>query len=82
MAEAASLRLDGGIDPAPGREAAEVARETNAVIHEMARKLDALVPDEQPIGFLCECGCLAIVEVTLADYEAGGAWLQDHRPPS
>ena len=80
MAELVSLLSDGGIDPAPGRDAAEVARETNAVIYEMAKKLDALVPDEQPIGFLCECGCLAIVEVTLDDYEAAGAWLKEHQP--
>ncbi|HEY8775615.1 MAG TPA: hypothetical protein VIM33_03930 [Gaiellaceae bacterium] len=32
------------------------------------------------LAFPCECGCLAIVEATLADYRAArGAWIAGHR---
>jgi hypothetical protein len=47
----------------------------------MAMELDALVPDERPIGFFCECGCMALATATLTEYEAqGGAWIEGHRP--
>jgi hypothetical protein len=61
--------------------AADIAREANAHIREMAMELDALVPDERPIGFFCECGCMGIATVTLADYDTqGGAWIEGHEP--
>ena len=61
--------------------AAEIARQANAHIHEMAEALDSIVRDERPIGFFCECGCLGVAEATLAEYEEqGGAWIEGHRP--
>ena len=62
-------------------DAAQIAREANAHIREMAEGLNALVPDGRPIGFFCECGCLEIATMTLADFEAaGGVWLDGHSP--
>jgi hypothetical protein len=82
MSERVSLLvLEGGIDPPQRSEAAEVARQVNATIYEMTTRLDELVRSEEPVGFLCECGCLAIAPVTVVDYEAsGGAWLAEHKP--
>jgi hypothetical protein len=60
------------------RERARVARETNAHIRQLAEALR----DESPVGFFCECGCMAIVLVTVAEYDAaGGAWVEGHQPP-
>jgi hypothetical protein len=59
---------------------AEMAREVNAVIYEMAESLDRLVPDDQGVGFLCECGCLGIAAIALGEYRAaGGAWIAGHQ---
>jgi hypothetical protein len=61
--------------------AADIARQANAHIREMALELDALVPDERPFGFFCECGCMGTAAVTLTDYDAqGGAWIEGHEP--
>ena len=58
----------------------DVARRANAHIAEMAESLDSIVKNPRPIGFLCECGCLGIAEVTLADFHAsGGARIAGHR---
>jgi hypothetical protein len=46
----------------------------------MAERLDALVPDERGIAFLCECGCKRTVGVSLGDYRVGGAWIDGHKP--
>jgi len=82
MAERVSLfALEGGIDPPQRSQAADVARQVNATIYEMTARLDELVRSEGPVGFLCECGCLAIALVTVAEYEtSGGAWLPEHKP--
>jgi hypothetical protein len=46
----------------------------------MAERLDSIVENPRPIGFLCECGCLGNAELTLADFSAGGgAWIEGHR---
>jgi hypothetical protein len=75
------LFLEGGIDPARRIEAEELARQVNAVIYEMTARLNELVRSEEPVGFLCECGCLAIASVTVDEYDAsGGAWLPEHKP--
>jgi hypothetical protein len=56
---------------------AGLARETNAHIRQLAKALR----DERPIGFFCECGCMAIVLATLLEYDShGGAWLEGHKP--
>src|SRR6266480_7781418 len=62
-------------------DAADIAKLVNAHISEMASNLDAILPDERPIGFFCECGCMGITMVGLADYAAAGAaWLDGHEP--
>ena len=36
---------------------------------------------EREVGFACECGCLEVVKLTKAQYQAfGGAWLEGHKP--
>ena len=63
-------------------DAADIARRVNVHIAEMAGRLDAIDPDERPIGFLCECGCMDINMMGLAEYVAvGGAWLDGHETP-
>jgi hypothetical protein len=47
---------------------------------DMAQNLDSIAPNERPIGFFCECGCMGFAEVTLDEFEAaGGAWLEGHK---
>jgi hypothetical protein len=48
-------------------DAAEVAREVNGRIRELAARTTA--GDELPVVFLCECGCFTFVPLTLADYD-------------
>jgi len=68
-------------DPLPSPDdRAGIARQVNAHILEMAEGLDSILKDERPIGFLCQCGCLAFVESTPADFRAQeGAWIEGHR---
>jgi hypothetical protein len=68
------------IIPAGTPEAADVARQVNAHIAEMAEGLNSIVKDERPIGFYCECGCLESVEITVADFRATGAYRDGHKP--
>jgi hypothetical protein len=59
---------------------ADIAKQVNAHILEMAEGLDSILKDERPIGFFCECGCLGFVESTPADFRAReGAWIEGHR---
>lgn len=66
--------------------AAEIAREVNthilaldARIHEIS--VHGHKPGEDPIGLFCECGCMASVASTRAEYERnGGVWLEGHEP--
>ena len=81
MAEPVSVFIEGGQEPADRDAAAEIARQANAYIREMAEELDAVARSERPVGFVCECGCLGIVEATVAEYaSAEGAWIEGHRP--
>ena len=65
---------------------ADIAREVNthimaldARIHEIS--VHALGPDHDSIGLFCECGCMAGVSTTRAEYErGGGVWLEGHEP--
>jgi len=60
---------------------AQLARIVNEKILGLADRLEAR-SDPAPLGFLCECGCWGIVEITAAEYErAGGALLPGHTPP-
>ena len=81
LSERVSLLTDSGDDPARRREAAEVAREVNAAISELEHRLDAFRTSAYPVGFFCECGCMGIAPMTMADYrKGGGAWIQGHDP--
>lgn len=81
MAEPVSLLIEGGHEPTDRDAAAEIARQANAYIREMAEQLDAVARDDRPVGFLCECGCMGIVEATVAEYaSADGAWIEGHEP--
>lgn len=31
-------------------------------------------------GFACECGCGEIIALIATEYDAGGAWLDGHKP--
>ena len=67
---------DEGVDAE--REAAarrQVARATNLAIREFAGGGAA----EVTVDFVCECGCLELVALTVEAYDAGGAWLPGHR---
>jgi hypothetical protein len=58
----------------------DIARRANTHIAEMAESLDSIVKNPRPIGFLCECGCLGIAELTLANFRASdGARIEGHR---
>jgi hypothetical protein len=69
--------------PGDGPDAAATAREANHHIF----LLEELLPEsargarvDREIGLFCECGCLQVVPMTRADYEAAGeALLQGHR---
>jgi hypothetical protein len=81
VAERLSFLMEGGDDPARLREAAEIAREVNIAISELETRLDALLTSEHRVGFFCECGCMGIARVTMADYRrGGGAWIEGHDP--
>lgn len=61
--------------------AVEIARQANAHIRAMAEELDSVAGDERAVGFFCECGCLEIVDMTVATYkERSGAWIAGHLP--
>jgi hypothetical protein len=76
-----SILIEGGDDPARRSEAAEIAREVNITISDLEAQLDALLTSEHRIGFFCECGCLRIAAMTMADYSVrGGAWIEGHEP--
>lgn len=61
-------------------QAAEAARAANSHILALEEQLVPRRRDEREIGFFCECGCLGVVKMTRAQYEAaGGAWLNGHK---
>ena len=53
------------------------AEEANTHIRELAESL-AGGGEYTTFDFLCECGCLQFVPLTLADYRVHGAWLKGH----
>ncbi len=59
----------------------ETFQSANLQIRAFARQLD---PDgAEPWEFFCECGCLGLVELTAAEFDAaepGGVWLPGHEP--
>jgi hypothetical protein len=60
--------------------AAHAAREANSHILALEELLDRGAREEYVIGFFCECGCLEVVTMTRAQYEAaGGSWLEGHK---
>ncbi len=55
----------------------EFARERNRHMRAAAEQLGA--GGEQPVNFVCECGCMNRVTSTVAAYEtADGVWLDAH----
>jgi hypothetical protein len=59
--------------------AAYAAREANGHILALEELLGGR--HEREIGFFCECGCMGVVAMTKAQYEAAdGAWLEGHQP--
>ena len=61
-------------------QAAQAASDTNA--HILALEATLGGREGREIGFFCECGCLEVVTMTRAEYEAaGGARLEGHAPP-
>ena len=68
-------------DPHIGLLGAQAARGANAQILVLVRRLEEGILDTREIAFFCEDGCLEIVRLTVAEYEAaGGAWLAGHQP--
>ena len=69
--------------PGNRSEAAARARAANHHILALEELLPASVRSaraEREIGLFCECGCLQVVAMTRADYEAAGeALLQGHK---
>lgn len=81
LAERVSLLMDDGDDSGRRREAAEVAREVNVAICDLEGRLDALLTSAHLVGFFCECGCMGIAPMTMADYcKGGGVWIEGHDP--
>ena len=67
--------------PESRRHAAQAASAANSHILALEDLLAPRGRDEQEIGFFCECGCLEVVTMTRAEYEAaGGALLEGHQP--
>jgi hypothetical protein len=53
-----------------------LSREVNTRIHEISA---GQVNDDIVIEYLCECGCMGLVPLTIAQFEAeGGAWQPAH----
>jgi hypothetical protein len=56
---------------------ADVAREVNRRIYAAAPRLGA--DADTMLHFICECGCMQQVKLTVAEYErAGAASLEEH----
>jgi hypothetical protein len=66
----------------PRSAAAEVARQLNAQIREIAESLAAQGDESHKYTFFCECGCLQPLARTLPDIAREGFALADgHQPP-
>jgi hypothetical protein len=66
----------------PRPAAAEVARQVNAQIREIAESLAIRGDDGHKYTFFCECGCLQPLARTLAEVTREGFALADgHTPP-
>lgn len=75
------MSLWDGLEPADRRGSAEMARAVNAAICELEDRLDRWKPSVHRVGFLCECGCLSVAAITMAEYRlADGAWIEGHEP--
>jgi hypothetical protein len=65
----------------PGPAAAEVARQVNAQIREIAESLAIQGEDEHKYTFFCECGCLYPLERTLDQLARDGSALAEGHLP-
>ena len=59
---------------------AHIARETNEKIKEVAERLADGRDDSAVYEWFCGCGCMAIVPLTVAEFQANGAWADGHKP--
>jgi len=60
---------------------AQLARELNMSIHEVAASLSGEGDEDFEMTFYCECGCLSPLRLTLSGFEAGGALIAGHSRP-
>jgi hypothetical protein len=67
---------------APRSAAAEVARQVNAQISEIADSLAIRGDDGHKYTFFCECGCLQPVELALGAFRKSQQVLVDGHVPS
>jgi hypothetical protein len=60
---------------------AHIARDTNETIKDVTERLANGRDDDSAVyEWFCECGCMAILRLTVAEFQANGAWLDGHKP--
>jgi hypothetical protein len=61
-------------------DATAAARQANVNIREVAAMF-TMFGDDEPVEFLCECGCIERVLMTIAEYDArgGAVCIQGHQ---
>jgi hypothetical protein len=58
----------------------EVAQLVNAQIRKVAEEeVLSLGVASETYAFLCECGCMKMVELPLHVYDSDGAWIEGHK---
>ena len=59
----------------------ETVRAVNTTIREFAD--DPRIPDDAEWEFFCECGCLTLVQMSIAEFDQDeGVWAAGHRVPA
>jgi hypothetical protein len=63
----------------------ESRREVSALVNAEIRKLAATQARsfgeiDEVYAFICQCGCMKFVDVSLGVYDRAGAWLDGHKP--
>jgi hypothetical protein len=75
--------------PPVGRDAASTdtaaRRDLSGLVNGEIRKIAetdvlSLGVAGEAYSFMCECGCMKMVDLSLAVYDADGAWLDGHKP--
>ena len=61
----------------PGNQQAALV--FNRTVIKLAERAEALVDENVPLEFLCECGCMTLLQLSLAEYKSfGGALILGH----